>query len=175
VDTLLDTLAEPGCGHLWPAGDSPYPDGWAHRAVTTLQRAAGAARQAMGHDHEQDLNLILPALADILDDLAAIADGLTPYCGDFCDRSEARLGTVTGTRTPPGTPPPPRPPSARWPPRPPPHPPPTRRRPPRSPNRPPGCGCAYHTHPPRPTATPATTRSPHPPADLPSKQHSARS
>jgi len=95
VDTLLAALTEPGCGHLWPAGDSPYPDGWAHRAVTTLQRAAGAARQAMGHDSEQDLNLILPALADILDDLAAIADGLTPYCGDFSDRSEARLATVT--------------------------------------------------------------------------------
>ncbi len=95
VDTLLATLAEPGCGHLWPPGDSPYPDGWAHRAVTALLQAAGTARQAMGHDSEQDLNLILPALADILDDLAAIADGLTPYCGDFCDSSEARLGTVT--------------------------------------------------------------------------------
>jgi hypothetical protein len=94
VDTLLETLAEPGCAYLWPAGDSPYPDGWAHRAVTALQRAAGAARQAMGHDSEQDLNVVLPALADVLDDLAGIADGLTPYCGDFSDRAEARLGTV---------------------------------------------------------------------------------
>ncbi len=95
VDTLLDALAEPGCAHLWPAGDSPYPDGWAHRAIIALQRATGAARQAMEHDHTQHLPLILPALAEILDDLAAIADGLTPYCGDLADRAEARLATVT--------------------------------------------------------------------------------
>ncbi len=95
VDTLLAALAEPGCAHLWPIGDTPYPDGWAHRAVTALVQAAGSAAQAMAADGEQDLTVILPALGGVLDDLSAIADGLTPYCGDYADQAEARLATIT--------------------------------------------------------------------------------
>ncbi len=95
VDTLLAALAEPGCAHLWPTGDTPYPDGWAHRAVTALVQAAGSAAQAMAADCEQDLAVILPALGAVLDDLSAIADGLTPYCGDYADQAEARLATIT--------------------------------------------------------------------------------
>jgi len=95
VDTVLAELRQPGCAHLWPTGEFPYLDGSAHRAITALAAAAGTASHAMAHDPEQDLTLILPALARVLDDLSAVADGLTPYCGDYADQAEARLATIT--------------------------------------------------------------------------------
>lgn len=95
VDTVLAALTQPACGHLWPGGDTPYPHGWAHAAIHRLGLATGTARQAMTTDSEQYLPIILPALAAVMRDLSAITDGLTPYCGDFCAKAEARLAATT--------------------------------------------------------------------------------
>ena len=95
VDTVLAALTRPACSHLWPGGDPPYPDGWAHGAIHQLGLATGTARQAMTTDSEQYLPIILPALAAVMRDLSAITDGLTPYCGDFCAKAEARLAATT--------------------------------------------------------------------------------
>jgi len=35
----------------------------------------------------------------VLEDLSAVADGLTPYCGDYADQAEARLATITALLT----------------------------------------------------------------------------
>jgi hypothetical protein len=94
--TLLATLrgGVANC-YLFAPGDTAHHEGSAHRTIGALAGAAATARTALAADPCQDLTVILPALGCTLDDLAAVADGLTPYCGDYADQAEARLATVT--------------------------------------------------------------------------------
>jgi len=96
TDTLLATLRDgvANC-YLFPPGDAAHHDGSAHRTLGALAGAAAMARAALGADPSQDLTVILPALGYALEDLSAVADGLTPYCGDYADQAEARLATIT--------------------------------------------------------------------------------
>jgi hypothetical protein len=81
-------------GNFQP-GDAAHHEGSAHRAIGALAGTAAMARAALAADPSQDLTMILPALGHALEDLSAVADGLTPYCGDFADHAEARLATIT--------------------------------------------------------------------------------
>ncbi len=100
TDTLLARLRG-GVGDCYllppdaPTGHVAYHDRSAHEAIGALAGAAAMARVVMAGDSNQDLTLILPALGSVLEDLSAVADGLTPYCGDFAEQAEARLATIT--------------------------------------------------------------------------------
>jgi hypothetical protein len=59
------------------------------------------ARAVMAVDSNQDLTLILPTLGYVLEDLSAVADGLTPYCGDYADRRRRRHSARRPLRTRP--------------------------------------------------------------------------
>ena len=67
----------------------------ADQAVDALAGAAAMARAVLASDSNQNLNLILPTLGHVLEDLSAVADGLSPYCGDHADQAEARMATIT--------------------------------------------------------------------------------
>ncbi len=79
--------------------DAAHHERTAHQAIGALAGAAAMARAVMAIDSNQNLTLILPTLGYVLEDLSAVADGLTPYCGDHADQAEARLATITALLT----------------------------------------------------------------------------
>jgi len=96
TDTLLGRLRDGVAdSYLFPPEDAVGRQRSAHQAIGALAGAAAAARAVLAVDSNQDLTVILPALGFALEDLSAVADGLTPYCGDHADQAEARMATVT--------------------------------------------------------------------------------